>query len=370
MLDLIREIASQNMVGKSPSTLDSGLYQKIMKYAIQNDLWMFRLHIELGLVPERVYGLDSEDRISWFITEFGYAGGNWDDIPNGHQQLLLRRASALGLNMDVLLSKHNVARRKWVQKYSSLEDVREDLRGKNLLQSSIQDIKIFDGNNTYSGIIKFARKHGYTMTEVWSAMDISYNEKLAVIDGRPKVVTVYPDDKALLQDFRSKKLLGKTIRGVQDYDASKTYSRVVKYAKRTERPINEIWALLRVTSSARKTTPRQFSTIQELKRIVKERGLTGIALKSFRLSDPVLFKEITHWQPKTSYSFEELWELLGIEARPTLRGTVAKIRRTGFRTAGELHRKDLKLYKTASRIAIKHEISIKELWRMAGLSGP
>lgn len=367
------------LIGKNVADLlsvDNSLYHRIYNYAKRSNIWLAILLIDLGLIVCRIDGLNSKERLDQFMEVFKYKGKDWYSIPITHRGIIEKVLDNLNLSKEAFFLKYGITCVKYSEKmmiYKSIEEIREDLKKKNLIDTSIKDIQQFDLSNTYANIDSFAKNHGYSMPDIWFALGISYNSRLIAAGNVVKMDYVYHNDKDMIDDFISKGLIGKTKREVLNYDQGKTIGRISKYAKREDFSVQDLWDILEIKSSERKPkkTKIPFSNIDELSSIIKERGFCGKTIKDFKASDPDLYQQINHWASK-NHMITELWSKIGIVRTigfNSVDDILLKIKKAGYKSATELREKDRLFYKQISRfVGVHSDLTIKDIWVRAGLS--
>ena len=376
-IEFVSRIKELGLVGKTVKDLlhtNNSLYYKIYNYAEKNNLWLAILFIDLGLTLNRVDGLNSKERLDQFMKVYKYGGKDWYSIPCTHRRLIEMVLEDLKLSKEAFMLRYNISCISSSEKrmvYKSIEEIRGDLKRKNLMDSSIRDIQQFD-SKTWSNIETFAKKNRYSMPDIWFAIGISYNPKIiTTAKGMVKKDYVYHNEEEIIKDFLSKRLFGKTKKEVLNYDQGKTFGRVQKYADRENRSIQELWNILEVKSSEYKPVPLTFSSVDELSSIIKKRGLSGKTIKEFKTEAPDLYDQVKSWTRKND-SMKGIWSKIGIKRTigfDSLDDILIQIKESGYSSALELRKKDWLFYRQISRfVGVQKNLTIKDVWTKAGLS--
>lgn len=376
-LEFVSRVKKLGLIGKTVKDLlhtDNSLYHRIYNYAKKNNLWLTILFVDLGLTLNRVDGLNSKERLDQFVKIYKYASKDWYSIPCNHRRLIEKALEGLKLSKESFMLRYNISCINPYDKrmvFKNIEDIKKDLKRKNLMDSSIKDIQQFD-SKTWSNIETFAKKNGYSMPDVWFALGISYNPKIiTTAEGVVKKDYVYHNEEEIIKDFTSKRLFGKTKKEVLRYDQGKTFGRVQKYADRENRSIQELWNILDVKSSEYKFVPLTFSSVDELSSIIKKRRLYGKTIKEFKTKAPDLYDQVKSWTRKNG-SMKNIWSKIGIKRTigfDSLDDILIQIKESGYSSALELRKKDWLFYRQISRfVGVQKNLTIKDIWIKAGLS--
>jgi len=371
--EIKKEIKRKGLSGKTTKDLGKQLYHKIWSHAKRHDIWPAKFFMDLGIIPTRVHGMNSLDRLDQFMEMFRYRRATWFSIPSEHRLLLKGYLNHSGMSMEIFLLRYGIMM-PLPFIYNSLQEIKKDLRRKGLLPARIVEIQAFDQDRTYANIRAFAERQGMLLSDVWTALGITYQEGIVVTINGPERDFVYHNDAQMKKDFATKGLLGSTINKIVEHDGSKTYARVVGYARRTHRPTKELWKILRIRCSLLERIEPRFATLSELKTLVRRLGLVGKTIKEMRVADPTLWREIKAWQEKSDVSFDDIWTSVGLKRTgqrfSSIEEVVDEVRRTKCRSPHELRKKHRTLYKKISAAAKKLETPIRDVWGKAGLVLP
>ncbi len=351
----------RGILEKSPCT-----YHRIYNYAKREKIWLPKLFNDLGLKLNRVDNLDSTQKLDIFMMEiFRYNNSDWSNIPVTHKNLIKKVISSLGISFSAFLKRYNMSD-VGTRKYHSIDEIKQDLLSKGLINPTISQIRAIDGSTTIGNIEFFAKNNGMTMRDIWFALHVHYEENIVVCETGVKKDFVYHNNDEMKKDFSEKKLMGKTKREVWVYDNGRTYGRVMKYAKRCGIAIEEFWNLLEVKKSPNKKIEMDFSTLDQLKSFVKKRGLVGKSKKEIAISHPDIWFQIKKWARKEK-SMSEIWDYIGITKSQgfyDIDDIVSQIRNLGYKTLKEI-RSDWKFYKRITGFISRNDISILQVWEKA-----
>lgn len=368
-----KELSELGLVEKSVRYIlmhHAYLYHRIYKYAKKYSLWLPKVFHDLGLALHRVDGMDSIQKLDIFIKDiFHYDGGKWGDISHAHKNLIKKTIMELDIHFDAFLARYNIINPMMsIRIYQSVDEIKHDLISKGLHHASIADIRAFDAGKTIANIESFAKHNGFQMKDIWFALGVPYENGILAFTTGVKRDFVYHNDAEMLQDISSKGLIGKTKRDVWEYDNGKTAARVAKYAQRCGAYIGDVWKKLGIQSSERRIIEIEFSDLDELKVLVKERGLTGKTIREMMNMEPKLYNQVKKWA-RSRESMKYVWEYIGIvreQGFASIDEIVEQIHKAGHKTAKDM-RADWNFYKRIAGFVKTNGINIKEIWERAGI---
>lgn len=373
-----KEIEKSGLVGKSVKDLlskNNALYYRIYGYAKRNDIWLTKLFMDLGLILNRVDGMNSVERLDLFMGKemFFYINKNWPQISAGHKGLIKKTLKIINISFEAFLVRYGVqyvdlndSRRV----YRSVDDIKKDLISKKLNDASISEITAFDGGNTVANIESFANKNNFSMKDIWFALNVSYSENVVMCDTGVKRDFVYHNDDEMIKDFKSKKLIGKTKREVWFYDKGTTVGRITKYAKQSNVDISFLWKMLDVKKSPRRKIELSFSTLDELKVIVEKKGLVGKTIQEVNFLDPDLCSQVKKYARK-GVSMSKIWNYVGVvrtQGYYSVEEIVSKIKEGGYKNVREI-RENRALYKQITSFTdSRKDVTTTSIWKKAGIA--
>jgi hypothetical protein len=373
-----KQVIELGLAGKSVKDLLSVanyLYWRIYNYAKRESLWLTEVFFDLGLTLNRIDGLNSVKRLDDFMGKmFSYENKDWSEFPVDHKSLIKRTLKMLDINFESFLVRYNVSYTNLIESkrvYNSIDEIKKDLILKGLENSSISQITAFDGGNIIANIQSFAEKNNFRMKDIWFALNISYQDGIVFCQTGVKTDYVYHNDEEMIKDFIQKKLVGKTKREVFVYDNGTTVGRVNKYAKRLGVDVQLLWEKVEVKNSFKRNIELPFSNLDQLKVIVKEKGLVGKTIQEVNTLD----QELVSWVKKYSrkgISIVEIWKYVGVARGHgfySIDDILNKIRISGYKNPRDV-RADLSFYKQITRFVAsrRQEFSMEDIWQKSGFS--
>lgn len=369
--EIKREISKLELREKSVKYLLENhgyLYHRIYSYSKKEKEWLPKLFFDLGLINGRVDGVDSLEKLDAFMEIFSYKNKEWSTVKSAHKNLIKKTLGTLDIRQDIFLARYNMIN-KGRDVYKSIEEIKEDLTCKGLINSSPSSIRNFDQGKTLANIESFLNRNNLDFKQAWIALEIPYKKGLVAYEKGVKIDFVYHNEDEMIKDFKSKNLLQKTKREVWRYDCGKTVARVQRYATRQNLDVQSLWKILKVKDSPRKNKRVPSCNLHQLKNIFQERGLVGKTIKEVNLLDPDLCLQVKNLA-RTGVSMSDIWKNVGVlreQGFDSMEEIVSKIQKSGYKTAKDV-RGDWKFYKRISGFVKRNAITTKEIWEKAGIA--
>lgn len=280
------EVKKFGFLKKSPTELSQkrvSLYRKISRYAEQYGLWSYLCWLRLGMSVSRIDGLNSLERLDDLIEHFNYRGSSWRDFPLRHRNAVREFIDTqTTFSFEAFLHRYDLTNKE--RAYDSIKEIKKDLAQKGLYNSSIAEIARYDGEKTYANIQSYAEHVGMSLAELWFILEIQYNQKIEIVNGKPKMKFAYNHLDEIKTDFIAKELIGKTVLQVQRHDGSATYKNVVSFAQRNDILLANIWKHLNISKELCRRTDRinyQIDSLNRIKTLIKELELNNKNKKGY-----------------------------------------------------------------------------------------
>ncbi len=369
---LKREVKNFGLVGKPVKDLldvANSLYYRIHRYAKSHKLWLAEVFFDLGFSINKVNCLDSVERLDIFMGKmFSYKNKDWSEMDPGHKLLIKDLLKSLDISFDLFLLRYGLSN-KGNRAYNSISDLKRDLNSKGLSNATIGGISMFDQGKTIANIESFATNSNLKMKDVWFILGIPYAEGIVTCETGVKKDFVYHTDDEMIQDFKEKKLLGRTKKEVKNYDNGKTFGRVVKYGKRQDLNIQTLWNILEVKSSPKKRLELACSSLNELKKLVEKRGLQGKSISEVNNIDLDITALVKKFA-RNGTPMADIWKYVGIvrsQGFSSIDQIAHEITKAGYKDAREV-RSDWNFYKKIAGFTKSQNILITDVWKRAGIS--
>ncbi|MCX6750577.1 MAG: hypothetical protein NTZ83_03915 [Candidatus Pacearchaeota archaeon] len=313
--DLIKYSLDEDFFGKDLKDLSPTDTGRIRKFAKDNKIDLDVIYDNLKIKKEGCIYETLED-IKNDLKEKGLEGKTPEDIIEydkhktykNIREFAKRNELSIPKFLDILGIKFS-DRTKLVdgklmtkEKYSSIQEVKDDLKKKGLLNSFIKDVSSYDGDVTYMNIQRFAKRNGLDIKDIYTECGIKYASRKDWESNPIPAFYSVSDIKSFLEKNNMSGISLKELRS----RSKKAQKAILDFAKDQEMERGEIWKILGI-----KNKIKIVRSIEDLIEELKENRLRDSTVKEIRRTSTG--NRIYEFARKNNIPAEEIWRVLGIK---------------------------------------------------------
>lgn len=376
--EILEDFKSRGLIGCHASEIfekHSYLYHRVYRFAKKHDKVPSHIWDEIGILTSRGPSFRGDSDVIEWAKKHNIVGKKTHEISTkhigriyGYARQTGRKSSAIYQLIGVEFETERV--------YSSIDDIKVDLMEKGLIGKTVEEMNLFDGYRTAKNIHAYARENNLLLCDIYGLIGLKYSSKTEVVNGVAKTALVYKTVEHILEDLQDKGLVGKTIKEIVLYDNSKTYTRVVKFARRRGLDSKNLWSLLGVLPSEKEYHQDipSFCSVEEIKSYLSKNGINHLELKELRVQHKKLYQEILEFAKRQGMARGVVWDLVGVnnavKMLHSIEDVVALLVSNGLRKATK---KEIRTYDNGSvyqaiySYTSRNNIRLSSLWEMLGI---
>jgi len=372
--EIKNDFTTKKLIGKNPGSIalsNPTEYHRAYRFANSQKLKLSNIWIEIGLDVRREPGDKSLEELAVWSVKRSIGGKHFTDLTNKEKNRFRIFAKNNAMELENLCAKLGIITEE-VYVYDSLDNVIADIKAKGLFGKTPNEVSQYDSHVTMSNVVRFAERKNYNLSEVWRIAGVQYSETVEMRDGKVLRKFAYSSVEEIVSDLKVKNLIGVSISELGKFDGNTTYANILRFAKRVNISVVDMWPLLNIVPSERVYLQKiDFKSTEEISAYVEKLKLSEKTLKSLRIADKRAYKEILEYAKRKKMQRGEIWKVLGMDTLFTANSIediimLLKKHDLSKSTVAEI-RKNEAVHDAVYAYAKKNDIKMGVIWKLLGI---
>lgn len=314
--EIKKDFSEKKLIGKMPTDLSQTEYHRVYRFARFHKISLPVLWKQIGMILGRESTEKTMDGFVVWASNNEIIGKKYSEISQNKRLRMKAFAKNMKMELVDLYKKLGINTDEEFY-YSSIDEIREDLQKKGLVGKKPNDVIMYDGSATFMNIQRFVSRKNLSLSNLWPVIGITYSDRVEICNGKPKAKFAYYSIEEIKTDLIQNNLVGISPRQLQEYDATRTYANIVKFAKRANIKLVDIWEQIGIVplTTRKESEPRPiFSSVEDIKVYLKDNGFEDADLKKIRIQDKRGYEAILDFARDKKLNRGDIWKQIGIQS--------------------------------------------------------